>query len=132
MSKTGLQVTTAILGLIPIATGIIGLFGLADPLYVSAGVPVVPVLDSNLRFFAGVWVGLGIAMLWLVPRIERQTVLFRTVWGAIFLGGVGRFLSILLVGLPPIPFVAFTALELIGAPFFVYWQHRVTRGSVTD
>jgi hypothetical protein len=126
MSKTGLQVATAILGLIPIATGIIGLFGLADPLYVSAGIPAIPVLDSNLRFFAGVWFGLGIAMLWLVPRIESHTALFRSIWGAIFLGGVGRLLSMLLVGLPPIPFVAFTALELIGAPLFIYWQHLVT------
>jgi hypothetical protein len=126
MSKTSLQILTAILGLVPILTGIIGLFGLADPLYASAGIPVVPVLDSNLRFFAGV--GLGIAILWLVPRIESQTVLFRTIWGAIFLGGVGRLLSILFAGLPAVPFVAFTALELVGAPIFVYWQHRVARG----
>ena len=128
MSKTSLQIVTAILGLIPVFTGIIGLFGLADPLYASAAIPVVPVLDSNLRFFAGVWLGIGIAMLWLVPRIESQTVLFRTVWGAIFLGGVGRLLSILFAGLPPVPFVAFTVLELVGAPVFVYWQHRVARG----
>jgi len=128
MSKTSLQIVTVILGLVPILTGIIGLFGLADPLYASAGIPIVPVLDSNLRFFAGVWLGLGIAILWLVPRIESQTVLFRAIWGAIFLGGVGRLLSILFVGLPPVPFVAFTALELVGAPFFVYWQHRVAQG----
>ena len=128
MSRTSLQIVTGVLGLIPVLTGIIGLFGLADPLYASAGIPVIPVLDSNLRFFAGVWLGIGIAILWLVPRIESQTVLFRTVWGAIFLGGVGRLLSILFAGLPPVPFVAFTVLELVGAPFFVYWQHRVARG----
>jgi hypothetical protein len=64
-------------------------------------------------------------MLWLVPRIEKQTVLFRVIWGAIFLGGIGRLLSILLVGSPPAPFIGFTGLEIIGAPFFAYWQHRV-------
>ena len=128
MSRTSLQIVTGVLGLIPVLTGIIGLFGLADPLYASAGIPVIPVLDSNLRFFAGVWLGLGVAILWLVPRLESQTVLFRTIWGAIFLGGVGRLLSILFADLPPVPFVAFTALELIGAPIFVYWQHQVARG----
>ncbi|KJC62441.1 membrane protein [Bradyrhizobium sp. LTSPM299] len=125
MGRRALQITTAVLALVPIVTGVITMLGVSDPLYASAGVPALPVLDSNLRFFGGVWLGLGLSLLWLTPRIESQTVLFRVVWGAIFLGGVGRLLSILLVGSPPIPFVGFTALELIGAPLFVYWQHRV-------
>jgi hypothetical protein len=82
-----------------------------------------------MRFFSGVWLGLGVAILWLVPRIERETTLFRFIWGAIFIGGIGRLLSILLAGLPPLPFVGFTALELIGAPWFVYWQHRVAQAA---
>ena len=73
-----------------------------------------------------------IAILWLVPRIETETVLFRAIWGAIFLGGAGRLLSILLVGTPPIPFVGFTALELIGAPLFIYWQHRVAEAAARN
>jgi hypothetical protein len=84
------RTVTAVLGLIPIVTGIIAMTGVDDPLYVSRGIPRSPVLDSNLRFFAGVWIGLGIALLWLVPSIERQTTLFRAIWGAVFLGGIGR------------------------------------------
>jgi hypothetical protein len=125
MGRRALQITTALLALVPILTGLITMLGIADPLYASAGVPALPVLDSNLRFFGGVWLGLGLALLWLVPRIESQTVLFRVIWGAIFLGGAGRLLSILVVGSPPIPFVGFTALELIGAPLFIFWQHQV-------
>ena len=86
-----------------------------------------PLLDSNLRFFGGVWLGLGVAILWLVPSIEKQGVLFRAIWGAIFLGGIGRLLSIVFLGLPPIPFIGFTALEIIGAPLFIYWQYRVAQ-----
>ena len=127
MGKRLLQITTALLGLVPLLTGLITMLGVHDPLYSAAGIPALAVLDSNLRFFGGVWLGLGIAILWLVPRIESQTVLFRTIWGAIFLGGVGRLLSMLFAGLPPVPFVAFTALEIVGAPLFVYWQHRVAR-----
>jgi len=129
MGKRLLQITTGLLGLVPLLTGLITMLGVHDPLYSAAGIPALPVLDSNLRFFGGVWLGLGIAILWLVPRIETETVLFRAIWGAIFLGGAGRLLSILLVGTPPIPFVGFTALELIGAPLFIYWQHLVAQAA---
>ncbi|WP_426441925.1 DUF4345 domain-containing protein [Bradyrhizobium genosp. P] len=129
MGRRALQITTGLLALVPILTGLITMLGVSDPLYASAGIPALPVLDSNLRFFGGAWLGLGLALLWLIPRIESQTILFRVIWGAIFLGGVGRLLSILLVGAPPIPFVGFTALELIGAPLFVAWQHRVAQAA---
>src|ERR1700680_3542983 len=90
MHKRALQITTAILGLVPIVTGLIGMSGISDPIYASAGLSANPLLDSNLRFFGGVWFGLGLALYWLIPKIEKQTVLFRALWGMIFLGGVGR------------------------------------------
>ena len=125
MGRRALQIATVVLALIPILTGIITMLGVSDPLYAASGVPALPVLDSNLRFFGGLWFGLGLGLLWLVPRIESEDVLYRVVWAGIFLGGIGRLLSMIMVGLPPLPFVGFTALELIGAPLFVYWQHRV-------
>jgi hypothetical protein len=106
-------------------TGMIGLFGLSDPIYASANLPANALLDSNLRFLSGVWLGLGLAVFWLIPRIETQTVLFRVLWGMIFLGGIGRLLSMLFLGWPPIPFIAFTVLEIVGAPIFVAWQARL-------
>ena len=122
MSKLGLQVITGVLGVIPVVTGLFGMFGLSDPIYASAGLPANVLLDSNLRFFGGVWLGLGLAMFWLVPKIEKQTILFRAIWGMIFLGGVGRLISMLLQAPPPIPFIGFTILEIAGAPIFVLWQ----------
>jgi hypothetical protein len=71
MSRLVLQICTALLALIPIATGIVSMLG-----------PEAPVLHSNLRFFGGVWLGIRLAMLWLVPSIERQGTLFRALWGA--------------------------------------------------
>ncbi len=127
MTKRNLQIATGLLGIIPVTTGIIGLGGLQDPLYASAGMPQNVLLDSNLRFFSGVWLGLGLALFWLIPNIEKQTVLFRAIWGAIFLGGVGRLLSMLLLSAPPLPFIGFTILEIVGAPLFVWWQARVAR-----
>ena len=125
IGRRSLQIVTGILAIIPVVTGLIGLSGIRDPLYSIAIQNVL--LDSNLRFFSGVWLALGIALFWLIPRIERQTVLFRVIWGMIFLGGVGRCLSMLFLAVPPTPFLAFTVLEVIGAPLFILWQGRVAR-----
>jgi hypothetical protein len=51
--------------------------------------------------------------------------MFRALWGMIFLGGLGRLLSILDAGLPPAPFLGVLLLELVGAPVFVLWQRRI-------
>ena len=101
--------------------------GVSDPLYTALKLPASPVFDSNLRFFAGVWFGLGVALFWLIPKIDQQTVLFRTLWGMVFAGGIGRLLSMLLVGSPPAPFIGFTILEIVGAPIFIWWQARLAK-----
>jgi Domain of unknown function (DUF4345) len=129
-SRRALQVVSAVLGIIPVVTGLIGLRGLEDPLYAPVTTPHAILLDTNLRFFSGLWLGLGVALLWLIPSIERQTVLFRAIWGAIFVGGIGRLLSIVMAGTPPAPFVFFTWLEIVGAPLFIYWQHQVARAAL--
>jgi hypothetical protein len=126
MNKRGLQIAMALLGVIPVLTGIIGMLGLSDPLYASAGIPANVMLDSNLRFFAGVWLGLGISLYLLIQNIEKQTLLFRVLWSMIFLGGIGRLASMFFLALPPLPFIGFTALEIIGAPLFVWWQAEMT------
>jgi predicted membrane channel-forming protein YqfA (hemolysin III family) len=131
MRKSRLQLASALLAAIPIMTGIIGMFGISDPLYASASLPRSTLLDSNLRFFGGVWFGLGVAMYWIIPTIEKQTLLFRALWGMIFIGGIGRLISMLMVGLPPAPFIGFTALEIVGAPLLVLWQARVASRSTT-
>ena len=134
-SRRYLQRVTACLAFIPLATGALGLLGLRDPLYVAFGVVDNPVLDSNLRFFSGFWLAAGLAMLWTVPRIEREGALFRALWAMIFVGGLGRVLSLVLAGVPKVPLpavVGVVALELVGAPLFVLWQLRVEREAPSD
>jgi hypothetical protein len=128
MNKFNLQIAMGLVGIIPVTTGLLGMMGVDDPVYVAAGVPPIVLLDTNLRFFSGAWVGLGLALYWLIPTIERQTVLFRVLWGMIFIGGIGRLLSVVMLGRPPVAFVAFTAIEIVGAPFFIWWQARVSKG----
>jgi hypothetical protein len=125
MSVRRLQIATALLGAVPVTTGLISMLGLSDPLYAALNLPHDATLDSNMRFFGGVWLGLGLSAWWLVPRIASETALFRAVWLMIFLGGIGRLVSLLAVGLPMLPFVGFAVLEIIGAPLFVWWQRAV-------
>lgn len=125
MNRRPLQIATAILACVPTITGLSGLTGLDDPLYRALQLPRDATLDSNLRFYSGVWFGLGLAAFWLVPRIERETVLFRCLWLMIFIGGIGRLLSLLMAGMPFPPFVGFAALEVCTTPLFVWWQARV-------
>jgi Domain of unknown function (DUF4345) len=125
MSKRGLQFLTLVLAAIPLITGVIGMWGIRDPLYASARLSSNVLLDSNLRFFSGAWFGLGVALCWIVPAIEKQTMLFRVLWGMIFLGGIGRLISMLMLGFPPAPFIAFTALEILGAPLMIFWQAKL-------
>ena len=127
MNKFNLQIVTGLLGIVPVATGLLGMMGVNNPEYVAAGVPPIMLLDTNLRFFSGVWIGLGLALWWLIPTIQRQTVLFRVLWGMIFIGGIGRLLSMIMLGRPPVAFVGFTAIEIVGAPLFIWWQSRVAR-----
>ena len=125
MSLRQLQITTALLGAVPVLTGLISMLGVSDPLYAALNLPHDATLDSNMRFFGGVWLGLGLSVWWLVPRIATETALFRTVWLMIFLGGVGRLVSLLAMGTPMLPFVGFTVLEIVGAPLFVWWQSKL-------
>ena len=100
-SRRALQVNLGVLGIIPIATGLVGFLGLGDPLYVHFGVVPNVVLDSNLRFFSGLWLGVGVTLYAILPRIEAHGVTYRALWGMIFLGGIGRLLSLLSAGRPP-------------------------------
>jgi hypothetical protein len=96
------------------------------------GLPHDATLDSQLRFYSGVWLGLGLAAIWLLPRIERETTLFRALWLMIFIGGVGRLLSLVFAGMPFPPFIGFTVLEILGAPLFVLWQTKVANAARHD
>jgi hypothetical protein len=82
-------------------------------------------MDGNFRFSLGLWFGVGLVGVWMIPTIERQTTVFRGMWFAVFCGGVGRLISFFSVGAPPPVFAALGVVELLGAPVFIYWQHRV-------
>ncbi len=57
-------------------------------------------LDNVHRFMAGIYVGCGIISLWAGITIARQNTLVFLLALGVLLGGVGRLISISVVGLP--------------------------------
>jgi hypothetical protein len=130
MSRRWLQAINGLVALATIGLGGIQLVrGVGHPAYAALGLPPSPILDSNLRFFGGMALALGLLLLWVIPRIERRTVAYRIIWLTALAGGIGRLLSMGLVGPPPDFVTAFTVLEVVGAPLLIYWQSRVARST---
>jgi hypothetical protein len=124
MMKKRLQVTLAILSIIPLLVATMGITQ-GTSRWLSADV-ITPDFDSHYRYITGYYFSLGLLGLWLIPKIEEQTNLFRIVCASVFAGGVGRVISIVQVGVPSPLMLAFTALELC-FPLLLFWQAKLSR-----
>jgi Domain of unknown function (DUF4345) len=126
--KRALQVTVAILSLLPLTFGTLGLV-LGAAMYIPAEA-VMPKLDSQFRFASGWDVGLAFIAWWLIPNIERHGALFKIICLAVFVGGLGRLAAWFSTGSPGAAFAVVTAVELL-VPALIPWQARVARASPT-
>ncbi len=128
MSRVGLQLVLAASALVAIVTGAWGLKeGVLDPAWGLGTLDVTPALvlfDTTFRFYDGVWFGLGVVFLALIPGVERRAEALRVVVTLVFLGGVGRLVSILQVGLPHPALIVATIAELL-YPLLLLWQRSV-------
>jgi hypothetical protein len=122
--KRGLQLTLAILSMIPILVGIMGIMrGTSRWLPINI---ITPDFDSHYRYIAGYYISLGMLGLWIIPEIEKHKSLFRILCVSVFLGGIGRVVSILQVGRPGSMALFFTAFELC-FPLLLLWQAKLFR-----
>jgi hypothetical protein len=102
--------------------------GVADEFYavsISNEIQGNIILDSNLRFYYGLTLGLGLIIFWIIPSIEKRKTIFRLISLMIFLGAIGRVISLMTAGIPSIPFIIFTLLELF-FPLLIFWQNKIT------
>jgi hypothetical protein len=133
MSRKLLKVTNVILALITIVVaGASFISGIDSPIYGSEAIPPIPSLDSNLRFMGGLGLGLGFALLWITPTIDKQGALFKLIWICALLGGIGRLVSMAVIGSPPMPLVVFTLIEVPSVPLLIYWQNQIAKVSSAD
>lgn len=131
MSRLILQIVNGTMGLSTAFLGTLQMsLGIHSPLYAAADLPIFPALDSNLRFFGGMGLGLGLILIWITPSIEKQGLLFRAVWICAFLGGIGRLISILSLGRPSGMLMAFTIIEILGTPLLIFWQYHLSTNAI--
>jgi hypothetical protein len=122
--RRGLQITLAGLAAIPLASGLAGAL-LGPGSLPGADGPVSPSVDSEYRYSHAIYAAAAPLIWSAVPQVERKGALLRGVSGALFAGGAVRLLAWRSAGRPHPVVVGATALELLGAPLLVAWQHRV-------
>lgn len=129
ISKRIMQVILGLTSILSIYTAYLGIaygavnwyYGFADSQEYSKSLLM---LDSNIRFYSGLWLGIGIVLLWIIPRIEHEKTLLRVIAIFFFLGGIGRLISILTCGIPSSIYFIYVLLEL-SFPLLTLWQKRI-------
>lgn len=124
MARRLLQAVLTIVGLIAVITGAWGYLGVADASYgssVDLDASGAVLLDSNARYFTGLWLGAGLVMLAIVPAVDRRGHLLYPLSIMVFLGGVGRILSIADFGSPSMPFTGFAVAEVLFPLLIPLW-----------
>lgn len=122
--RRGLQGIMGILTIIPLVFGVLN-FWIGAEMHLPAE-HVNPNVDSHVRFQFTWFFGLAALFWYMIPRIEDHTTLFRIIVAVMFLGGLGRLLSMVQVGVPDAPIVAAMVLELL-MPVLIPWQSAVAR-----
>jgi hypothetical protein len=120
---SGLRRTLYVLAVVPIATGSLTLFLGADSVP-SPGEPSAN-LESELRFYSVWWIGAGLFVAWLAPRIEERTLELRVFCGLLFLSGLSRVLAALATEWPSTGQIILMAIEFTLPVVLVAWQARV-------
>lgn len=120
--RRALQLAVALASLVPILAGAAGIaLGVA-----MVGVDHAPAgADAHFRYLSGLLLGVGVAFLAAVPRIERHATRFRLLGLLVVIGGFARLLSLCLRGNPNGPLLFALVMELVVTPILVLWQSRV-------
>ncbi len=112
-------------GLVPVLGGLAGVVmggAMASPAAVALG------LDSHVRYLSGLLLGIGLVFYSLIPAIEREGRMFRTLTLIVVIGGLAR-LAGLLEATPPLPMQLALVMELCVTPSLCLWQYRVSQRS---
>jgi Domain of unknown function (DUF4345) len=120
-----LQLAVGVLSLIPMGAGLAGAaFGLRAFDHAS----LLGTNADNLgRYLSGLLLGIGLAFLTTLPRIESEGVRFRLLTTIVFIGGIARLAGLTLAGLPTKAIMVGLVMELVVTPALALWRERVER-----
>ena len=120
-----LRRTLYVVSVIPIVAGLATVLLGADSVP-DAGDPS-PSLESELRFYSVWWIGAGLFLAWLAPRVEERTTELRVFCALLFLGGLSRVFAALATDWPSTGQIVLMAIEFVLPVVFVVWQARVAQ-----
>lgn len=119
-----LQAAVALLALIPVGAGLSGIWlGPAMVRMADAGVTA----DGQFRYLSGLLLAIGLCFWRMVPIIERAGPAARLLTLVVFIGGIGRLVSLIALGVPSLAMLGGLAMELVVTPLLCFWQMRIAR-----
>jgi hypothetical protein len=86
-----------------------------------------PVLDSQNRFYGVVFAIYGVILYLAASNVPKYSPLLRWTFGVFFAGGLARFVSIAIVGIPSLPVLGLMASELLLPPVLFIWLSIVEK-----
>ena len=92
-SLTNLRRTLYVIGVVPIVAGLSTVI-LGSESIPAAGDPNAN-LESELRFYSVWWIGAGLFVIWLAPRVHERTRELRVFCALLFLSAVSRLFAVL-------------------------------------
>ena len=70
-------------------------------------------IDSEMRFYAVLWMAYGGTALWVARALHQRIGLLRLMLCIFLLGGVGRAISYVVVGVPHLLFIVLMWIEIL-------------------
>lgn len=129
------QITLYILAVIPILTGLLDLaMGLRAIETFSAGMSDAffndELFNAQYRFLGGVWLGFGVLLYLAAKDLKKYSTILKVVLWSIFIGGIGRLITVLHLGLPEnTAGAAFVlgnmAIETVGMLLLLWWHSKL-------
>ena len=96
---------------------------------IIGGTDVNPTSDGEDRFYAGLFLCYGVALLWCARDVQDKRVYVNLLAAVLFVGGIGRLLAVALVGTPHPFYLAMLVVELVLPVLMVLAAARVAMAS---
>lgn len=123
--RRALQAAVAVLSLVPVGAGFAGvIFGFS---VFDSDATLADDLDSHGRYLSGLLLGIGLGFWSTVKRIESQGARFRLLTAIVVIGGIGRLISLIVIGVPSAGMLGGLGMELIVTPALAVWRERLAR-----
>ena len=122
----GLTRTLYALSVIPIVAGLATVILGADSVPSPNDAPAN--VESELRFYSVWWIGAGLFLAWLAPRVTERALELRVFCALLFLSGVSRLFAAAATDWPSTGQLILMGVELGLPVVLVAWHAHAVRG----